>query len=283
MAVFSKGILSHERGIKKQEGIFFYTASEFAKKNLFYLMWGGKYTCVPPYQVVRTAETVFDSFVLFFIEDGEMEFQCKGTTFTAGKDDIVLLDCKEFHSYTALNDVSFYWFHFNGHIVQPYLDLLWNQSGAHFSGQRQAKRHFLDIHKLLSEQISQDSQASVFIHQIFASISNESSGALSESVLRAKEYITAHFQEDITVDDIAGQVSLSRYHFSRMFQAEMGLSPYAYLLELRMNYAKQLLIETGLSVEEIADRCNFCSTSNFIRLFRKRNDITPAKFRRVFR
>ena len=63
---------------------------------------------------------------------------------------------------------------------------------------------------------------------------------------------------------------------------EIGTSPHSYLTEVRLLHAKQLLLETSDSIEQIAAACAFCSSSNFIRTFRRINGLTPAKFRQMF-
>ena len=104
-------VVKLERDILEAEGIFVHTPSVFAKDNLFYVRLEALYTCGPQYEVRRAG---LDSFLLFFIREGEMLFEYEGRSFAARKKDIVFLDCMQPHRYKALTRTEFYWFHFDG-------------------------------------------------------------------------------------------------------------------------------------------------------------------------
>ena len=81
--------------------------------------------------------------------------------------------------------------------------------------------------------------------------------------------------------DAAKAVSLSPSYFSRLFRAASGLSPYEYLLGVRLEKAKEMLLETQAPVSEVAYRTGFGSDANFIAFFRKETGLSPLKFRRL--
>ena len=202
-----EGVILSESGILEKDGIFFYSASDFARESLFYPMWGAKYLCASPYVV---SHRTFDAFLLFYITDGELYFTCRGQSFTAGANDIVLLDCKHPHEYHARGPVRFYWFHFRGAASQAYCDRLWKRAGAHFPNHPEAEQHFARMQQLLRTQAGNDDSSSVCIHRLLALLNAEPSRSLSPPVVRAKNYIFAHYRENISVDDIAAQAALSR-------------------------------------------------------------------------
>lgn len=280
MSHVPEGIILSESGILQQEGIYFYSPSEFARENLFYLMWGAKYLCDAPYQV---RQRTFDAFLFFYISSGELEFTYREQRFTAKQNDIVLLDCKHVHEYSAKAPVRFTWFHFRGGASQAYCDQLWKQTGAHFPNHPTAEPYFQYIHQLLQQQTGSDDMASIYIHRLLGFLNLRPVRRPSPAVAKVQNYIAAHYGEDLSIDDLAAQAALSRYHFSRIFRQEVGTSPHAYLLEVRLRNAKRMLLETDFSIEEISRACAFCSASNFIRTFRQSNGLTPAKFRQMFR
>ena len=75
-------IVQKEQDILESEGIFVHTPSDFTKNNLFYIRLEALYTCGPRYEVRRTG---LNSFLLFYIREGEMLFEYEGRTFTARK------------------------------------------------------------------------------------------------------------------------------------------------------------------------------------------------------
>jgi len=95
-----------------------------------------------------------------------------------------------------------------------------------------------------------------------------------------KEYCTSHFREAIGVDDLARHVGLSRYHFSRLFKADNGISPGAFLLEVRLREALRLLRDPRIPIKAVAEASGFSDTNYFCRAFRKFAGVTPGNFRR---
>lgn len=275
------GIIQSESGILEKDGIFFHTSSAFAQEHLFYPMWGADYLCAAPYHVERQD---FNAFLLFYIRSGDMRFAYRGQHFTAKTGDVILLNCKYFHYYEASQPVRFFWFHFHGAFSEVYVERLWSLHGSHFQKQLALERYFIEIHQMLRSGRGDDDVFSVRIHHMLTllMIPAKPSRHISSAILTAKEFIDCHFKEDISVDDMAMQAALSRYHFSRIFHAETGISPHAYLIEVRISHAKQLLSESNLTIEEIASECAFCSSSNFIRTFRNETGMTPLKFRQLF-
>lgn len=97
---------------------------------------------------------------------------------------------------------------------------------------------------------------------------------------RAVEYMHAHVSKDISLHGIAGAAGLSPFHFSRMFKRSSGLTPHQYLIRLRLERAKDLLLGTQHSVAEIALESGFCDQSHFAMHFKRVYGITPRAFAR---
>ena len=98
-------------------------------------------------------------------------------------------------------------------------------------------------------------------------------------VKSAIEYMDNHFCENITLDDVAKSVHLSRIYFRSVFVAATGQTPYKYIRSKRLSLAKQLILTTDKSFSEIAVRCGFSSQSYMNSIFREEFDKTPREFR----
>lgn len=99
-------------------------------------------------------------------------------------------------------------------------------------------------------------------------------------VVECMAYLETHFSHDITLDSLGALFGYSGIHLLRLFQKNIGQSPHVYLTEIRMRYAKKMLMESELSLNEIAQRCGFHSDSHFKALFRKLVGMTPGNYRR---
>jgi AraC family transcriptional regulator len=97
----------------------------------------------------------------------------------------------------------------------------------------------------------------------------------------AMEYLTANLDRDIGLEEIASQIHLSPFHFARNFRALTGQTPYQYLLDQRMDRARELLKKSqAWSVQEIASMTGFRSAASFVRAFRQRVGQTPGEWRK---
>lgn len=104
--------------------------------------------------------------------------------------------------------------------------------------------------------------------------------ALDERFDQALEYINKHYTEGITTGQIADQFSYEVSYFCRKFRQRTGLSMTEYVHILRLEMAGVLLSTRQDSVESIAEQCGFADVNYFIRCFRNRYDLSPAKFRK---
>ena len=91
------------------------------------------------------------------------------------------------------------------------------------------------------------------------------------------------FSCDLSLQALANESGYSRVHFVRMFRAATGYSPHKYLLNLRLERARQLLKNPSLSLIDIALDCGFSSHSHMSRLFHRFVGVTPSAYRRRLR
>ena len=84
----------------------------------------------------------------------------------------------------------------------------------------------------------------------------------------------------MTLDEIASQLNISQYHFCDLFKQSMGIAPYKYVLQQRVERAKQLLKkEPEKAIVEIALECGFANQTHFHKHFRKHTGMTPKTYR----
>jgi AraC-like DNA-binding protein len=93
------------------------------------------------------------------------------------------------------------------------------------------------------------------------------------------EFLHDRCASPLTLSDLAGQAGLSVFHFSRAFKEEFGVTPYQFVLKLRIERAKHLLGHSSCDIAELSRRLGFSSASHFGRIFRRSTGLTPASFR----
>jgi AraC family transcriptional regulator len=93
------------------------------------------------------------------------------------------------------------------------------------------------------------------------------------------DYMNDHLDHDIKLADLAALLNISQFHFSHMFKQAIGTSPYQYLLQQRIERAKQLLKQSDQPIMEIAFQCGFNNHSHLSQQFRRFTGMTPKAYR----
>ncbi len=93
------------------------------------------------------------------------------------------------------------------------------------------------------------------------------------------EYIHEHLSQNVKLADLATLLDMSQFHFSHLFKQSLGISPYQYLLQQRIERAKKLLKQTERSIMDIALECGFNSHSHLSKQFRQITGTTPKMYR----
>ena len=94
-----------------------------------------------------------------------------------------------------------------------------------------------------------------------------------------RRYIDLHFKEALSLDQLAAEAHINKYHLAHAFKQEYGISPIQYMITRRLEESKYLLAETDLSMSQIAQLLGFSSLSYFSQVFRRTQTVTPMEYR----
>ena len=104
---------------------------------------------------------------------------------------------------------------------------------------------------------------------------------LSRHIVRQiVDLLSADLSVPVPLNTMAGTAALSPFHFSRAFKAATGVPPHRYVVQLRIEKARERLEKTNLPIIEIAAQVGYDDPSYFARLFRREVGVTPAAYRR---
>lgn len=121
-----------------------------------------------------------------------------------------------------------------------------------------------------------------FVDKIAAASRNVATKREEKSVSlveKAKSYINENFQKDLSLDEISREYDISPYYFSKIFKDETGENFIEYLTGVRMEKAKQLLLNKELSMKEICSMVGYADPNYFSRSFKKNVGVTPTEYR----
>ena len=257
----------------------------------FYITEAGHFYAEPDYKVSREHH---DSYLLIYTLSGCGTAQSDNNSVLLPIGSAVIIDCHKSHSYASCADGwEFLWLHIKGSAVLVFFDMLY--PGGVFAINISSPEEFTAkteklIYKTCENDMLNAVEASSRLHGMFCTLiadsikteQEKSRGKYTEYVERVIDLIRQKYSQVITIDDIIAEIPVSKFHFIRVFKRIMGTTPYNYLTNYRINSAKFFLRTTDMPVSEIADKCGFADTSNFIVQFKKHTNQSPLRYRRYF-
>jgi AraC family transcriptional regulator len=109
---------------------------------------------------------------------------------------------------------------------------------------------------------------------------DRSPGLVSDQRLaRVIDFMTIHFAESLSLERLAREAGISKFHFAHLFRERTGMTPHRYLVQLRMDAARRMLTTTELTVSEIAAACGYETPAHFGAAFQRRHKQSPGTYR----
>ncbi|MBP5971428.1 helix-turn-helix transcriptional regulator [Brasilonema sp. CT11] len=109
-------------------------------------------------------------------------------------------------------------------------------------------------------------------------ISTYTDGLSKPKLRQVFEYINSHIDSEIKLTNLAKMAGISQYYFCQLFKQSVGTTPYQYVLQLRVERAKQLLKSQKMTICDVALACGFANQSHFTKHFRKLTGMTPKVY-----
>ncbi|MCH5212849.1 MAG: AraC family transcriptional regulator [Oscillospiraceae bacterium] len=268
------------------------TPTPLAETLPFYITEAGYFSAEHNYEISRSFH---DSHLLLYTVSGTGIVMSDNEEISLPPKNCVIIDCRRPHRYfSASAKWEFIWLHFKGSAVSAMTAILYpSETRAVETDQPQNFKYWLEslLDKVKENDVLSSITLSTDVHHLFdvlirSTMKNERANQKKEHITEIDnviEYIRENYMENITVDDMVNRIHLSKYHFIRIFKRIMGITPYSYLTNYRINISKQKLRLTNKSVADIAADCGFMDTSNFIAQFKKHTGVKPVQYRRDFK
>lgn len=101
-----------------------------------------------------------------------------------------------------------------------------------------------------------------------------------ENIKKAIEFLNDCYNREFNFKDIACIANFSPYYFIRVFKAETGMTPHEYLLNIKIQKAKERLTDRNLSISQVFSECGMEYSGHFAALFKKKVGLTPSQYRK---
>ena len=148
----------------------------------------------------------------------------------------------------------------------------------HYIKDSNATQYFINLFNSIDSNLEFEENFIVLISYLLKNyaLKNLDVKEIPNNIQKSIDYIHNHFLDDIALDTLATLSKLSKYHFIKVFKSKTGLTPYQYILDLRIEYGLKL-IKKKMPLSMVALECGFSDQSHFIRTFKKYYGFTPSK------
>jgi len=229
----------------------------------------------------------------YFICDGQGWLKINGKEFYPLPSQLVLMPAGVTQSYSSINDNTFtkYWCHFSAKIGDINIfDVLQLPYFVDIKDKSHFKLLFKElINNYKSQSLSASFRTKAILLEIIAQFIDN---AKTDNIQLYKseflgilhiftEYVEKHLSEDITIKQIARAVNFHPNYFIRYFKAHTGSSPMHYIIRIRMERAKELIVRSEMTVSEIGIAIGFNDLSYFSKAFKNYTGYSPSEFRKI--
>lgn len=232
-----------------------------------------------------------DEYQLVYIPEGSGLLETRKQKIQIRSDNAVLLRPGLWHRYRPKPDTGWreYWVGFSGPAYKTIFDAHFFSDKTVFKVRESAGIHenFEALIKCAQEngpalQQRMAAQTCILLSQLYAStrVYQPAAREASKMVQSGREMILAAETHDLPLEEIARRLGTSYSNFRRTFREHTGVGPHQYRLHLKLSQARDLLLNTQLSVKEIAIQCGFEEEQYFCRFFKKAMGRTPSSYRK---
>ncbi|MGD9209668.1 MAG: AraC family transcriptional regulator, partial [Desulfobacteraceae bacterium] len=229
-----------------------------------------------------------EGYTIGVIEDGFGDNNYRGSVFHLAPGKIVVMNPDEVHTgyVVSAHPWSYRMFYINQEIfkhILPEKSFLPFFRGLCFDDKYWFEK-LRTLHCLLETKADTLEQQTQFVEVLsvfartYGKISSPVvSGNEPRAVNRIKDFINAHFQQNVSIEDLMRITQLSRGYLIRSFQRCIGIPPYAYLIQIRIKHAKKLLVKK-IPIAQVAYEMGFSDQSHLTRHFKSITGITPKQY-----
>lgn len=275
----------HIPGVFGDSTQYFHVPSSKAPELFFYPLCTGHFYCDPQYDLNRIN---FNSYLFLFILEGSGYVEIDNTTYPVSKGSLAYIDCYKPHRYYTLEGFETLWVHFDGPLARAYFREISSNPASIFrpNDTYEIKKNLDNIYTFFHNSKAQLNEALIsnMINNLLTCLLMEKAhlleGANKANPLKdTLVYIVQHFDEALTVEDLARRIHFSKYYFIRIFKQEVGYTPYEYILMTRVNAATLELKSTDNAIKNVAIHNGFSNESSFCKTFKKLTGMTPMEYR----
>lgn len=277
---------------KSQSNRIIATPSSYARKHYLYVQEVGSLQSIEPH--ISKRENL-SSYLFFIVIRGSGQIHYRGTSYPLSVGDCVYIDCTEEYAHeSSLEDPwELSWVHFYGREAPFFYESYVEQEHSFLFHPSDLSLFLDNVQLLYTTQSLKSANVELLCHRYLTDLISLcflennvqtplTDNSIYEKVEQVRTFIDAHYTERTSLDQLAEQFFISKFHLSREFKRITGSTIGNYILAKRIEQAKRELRFSNESLDTIARNCSFSDSSYFIKAFKKAENLTPNQYRKLW-
>ena len=252
-----------------------------------YPFWISEYGHTFPDSTYHEFTTNTAIFRLEYIISGKGYINTKGYSVIVNPGDTYLLHCGDNHNYysDAMNPMDKVWINFKGDFAKNIINFFKLDNVVVFRN-TDSSEYIKNMHKICKENIDPtvlQSKTMAYFVELAHFLSMQHYDKLSnlDYMDDIRSYLDLHILDNISISELASQISLSPNQTIRNFKKRFGITPHQYIIKNKMRLARTLLRSSTKTIEQISAELNFNNPVHFSRIFCEHIGMRPSKYRKV--
>lgn len=259
--------------------------SKFARENLYFTNAMGWLHSNPDFIIDRDN---FYYYLIMYGISGKLHIEQYGKSSCLKAGEVILMDLSVKHKYYSdkISPCEILWIHFAGSESTKLSDIIIDEKEQILTSTNDI------IPKIIRKNFSivknkennmelkiSDNIYSLLLELLSIKCKDITNISQNKIIKNIDNFIEANLDQTIRLDNLAKQVQLSKYYFSRLFKEMTGKSPLKYVTDYKLKKSKYMLLYTNKMITRIAEELGFTDQSHFSRTFKKAEGLSPTEFR----
>lgn len=261
-----------------------------AKSSYFYVQETGYFQTKPQYFTERER---LNSYLIVYTLSGKGSLRYRDKSYLLQSGQVFFIDCMEYQHYETdrTEPWEMLWVHFNGATSRGYYEeFIKHGSPVILMDQKTLVPSIM--RQILDNQRNKHIRTELVTSQLLVQLLTElllstndpfpTDDYMPNYLVGVVSEVEKYFNEKITLERLANKQAINKFYLAKEFKKYIGVTPNEFLIQTRINYAKELLQYSNLSVADISFRAGIDNVSHFINLFKKRAEMTPLTYRKMW-
>ncbi len=268
--------------------VFAFMNNDFLSPNPLSLHdFGIEYRQNEPYHFDNNNRGDYNGYLFQYTLEGHGIYKTNDKIVKLEKNMAFLIPFPHKSSYHLDNNSywKFFYIHFDGTVVKQFYEQIYSKHGniLTLNKSNDTIRLLLDEYESIKRgKKYKKYEAGAFLYNFLSCLLRdcENFGIGTKTITeKGMEWIERNYASEHSLSEMCTELGITLSHFSRQFTEKYGINPVAYLTRIRLEHSLQLLLNTNMTIQEIATTCGFNNGNYYAKVFKKVLNVSPSEYR----